>query len=90
MDALDKASDVGVTLAVWSFRRKSYIGETVYWFDDKLNRKSVCLAITRVKVKQMYDVLGRILEKTHVKFKILQKLSSFNHGQRVQFSKGLS
>lgn len=73
--ALEKASDVGVTIDLWSTRRKSFLGETIHWFDENLNRKSACLAITRVKGHLTYDVLGRTIEETHVKFNIMSKLS---------------
>lgn len=73
--ALEKATDVGVTLDLWSTRGKSYLGETIHWFDDTLNRQSACLTIQRVKGSHTYDVLGRIIEDIHVHFNILRKLT---------------
>lgn len=75
MDALGQASDVGVTIDLWTTRRRSFLGETIHWFDENLNRKSACLAINRVKGHHTYDVLGRVIEETHVKFNIMSKLS---------------
>lgn len=75
MAALEKATNVGVTIDLWSTRQKSYLGETIHWFDESLNRKSACLAIRRVKGSHTFDVLGRVIEEIHLQFNIVKKLS---------------
>ena len=36
--ALEEATDVGATLDLWSSRKTTYLGETINWYNNKLNR----------------------------------------------------
>ncbi len=50
IDALRKYTDAATTIDAWTFRQRSYLGETKHWFDSvSLKRKSACLAIRRIK-----------------------------------------
>lgn len=53
------------------YKAKTYIGETVYWLDEKLNLNSACLATTWVKGHYTYDLLEKIIRETHVKLNFL-------------------
>ena len=53
------------TADCWSSRRKSFIGVTVHWIDDQLNRQSACLAARRVIGKSSYNVLAKFLEEIY-------------------------
>ena len=58
INALGKCTDAATTIDAWTCRRRSYLGETIHWFDsDSLKRKSVCLAIRRIKGRHTYHVL---------------------------------
>jgi hypothetical protein len=40
---LDKVSHASTTVDAWMSHRKSYLGETVHWFDkDTLKRRNAC------------------------------------------------
>ncbi len=72
--AFEKAIDVASTADGWTSRRRSFLGETVHWFDESLNRHSACLAIRRIKGSHTYDVLGKLLHNIHQEFGIVHKL----------------
>ena len=72
--ALQSATDVGTTADCWTSRRKSYLGQTVHWFDNNLQRKSGCLGISRVIGSHTYDVLAKAMESMHVQYQIVDKL----------------
>ena len=73
--SLSEATDVATTADCWTSRRKSYLGETVHWFDEQLNRKSACLAIRRIIGSHSHDVLAKMLESIHVQYHIVEKIS---------------
>lgn len=74
VDALEKAIDVASTADGWTSRRRSFLGETVHWFDESLNRHSACLAIRRIIGSHTYDVLGKLLHNIHQEFGVAHKL----------------
>ncbi|XP_045026739.1 uncharacterized protein LOC116918768 [Daphnia magna] len=50
IDALSKSTDAATTIDAWTSRRKSYLGETIHWFDgESLKQRSACLGIRRIK-----------------------------------------
>ena len=73
--ALESASDVATTADCWTSRRISYLGETVHWFDENLNRQNECPAIRRIIGSHTHDVLARAMESIHVQYQIVDKIS---------------
>ena len=75
IDALGKCTDASTTIDAWTCRRRSYLGETIHWFDaDSLQRKSACLAIRRIKGRHTYDVLTTLIENLHKEYDVVKKL----------------
>ena len=72
--ALQSATDVGTTADCWTSRRKSYLGQTVHWFDNNLQRNSGCFGISRLIGSHTYDVLAKAMEPIHVQYQIGDKL----------------
>ena len=73
--ALEEATDVGATLDLWSSRRKTYLGETIHWYNNELVRKNASLPIKRIIGNTSYNVLARHIEASREEFHIDQKMS---------------
>jgi hypothetical protein len=85
---LAKATDASTTVDAWTSRRKSYLGETVHWFDkDTLKRRNACLAIKRITGSHTYDVLARVIEDIHMDFDITSKLRAATTDNGSNFCK---
>ena len=74
--SLKSATHVATTADCWTNRRKSYIAVTVHWFNERLQRKSACLAIRRIRGAHTFDVIGRSIESIHVQFGISEKVTA--------------
>jgi len=73
--ALLNSSDAATTIDAWTCRRRSYLGETVHWFDKtSMKRKSACLACRRIKGRHTHDVLAKLIESIHEEYQIKDKL----------------
>jgi hypothetical protein len=73
--ALLNCSDAATTIDAWTCRRRSYLGETVHWFDKtSMKRKSACLACHRIIGRHTHDVLAKLIESIHDEYKIKDKL----------------
>ena len=73
--ALLNCSDAATTIDAWTCRRRSYLGETVHWFDKtSMKRKSACLACRRITGRHTHDVLAKLIESIHEQYKIKDKL----------------
>jgi KRAB domain-containing zinc finger protein len=75
IDCLSECTDAASTIDAWTSRRKSYLGETIHWFDrESLTRRSACLAIRRIKGRHTYDVLTTMIADLHKEFEVVDKL----------------
>ena len=73
--ALRNSTDAATTLDAWTCRRRSYLGETIQWFDQKsLKRRNACLGCRRITGRHTYDVLAKLIESIHDEFEIKDKL----------------
>ena len=74
--SLRLATYIGTTADCWTNRRKSYIAVTAHWYDDKLHRKSACLAIRRIRGTHSYDVIAKCIESIHIEYVITEKVTA--------------
>ena len=72
-ETLERADEVGVTIDLWSKHNKAYLGETVHWYRQNLERFSACLAVRRVECSHTYDVIAKAIEQIHTQFKLTKK-----------------
>ena len=72
---LETATDIGVTIDLWSSRRKTYLGETAHWFNSGLLRVNACLGVKRIIGPATYEVLAKQIDQTHQEFQIDRKVS---------------
>ncbi|KZS06552.1 Uncharacterized protein APZ42_029949 [Daphnia magna] len=54
--------------------RKSFLGMTIHWIADDMERQSYCLAIRRIQGTCDYDVLARLIESIHEEYDITLKV----------------
>ncbi|KAI9551079.1 hypothetical protein GHT06_001911 [Daphnia sinensis] len=85
--ALQKALFVCTTADMWSSRHQSFIGMTIHWLGDDLNRRSACLAIRRLKGSHIYDVIAKPINDIHCKFNISKRVSLTIAGNGSNFLK---
>lgn len=70
-DILAKQTSVCATFDCWSSRKRSYIGSTVHFIDEKsLKRRSYALACARLEGSHTFDVLARYIRSILALFKI--------------------
>ncbi|XP_045024400.1 uncharacterized protein LOC123469455 [Daphnia magna] len=75
IDALLTCTDAATTADAGTCCRKSYLGETIHWFDvGNLQRKSACLVIQRITGRHTFDVLADVIENLHNEFGVTSKL----------------
>lgn len=85
---LQKSTDASTTIDAWTSRRRSYLGETIHWYDKgSLQRSNACLAIRRVKGSHTYDVLAKLIEDIHVEFLVTSKLRASTTDSGSNFCK---
>ncbi|KAI9550815.1 hypothetical protein GHT06_000224 [Daphnia sinensis] len=74
IDALSKSTDAATTIDARTSRRKSYLSETIHWFDgESLKRRSACLGIRRIKGCHTYDVLTKMIKDLHKVYEVVDK-----------------
>ena len=88
--SLEKVNHVCATADLWTTRRRSFLGVTIHWYTEELERRSGCLAIRRVKGTHSYDVIGRILEQIFSEFEILYKITDVITDSGSNFVKAFS
>jgi hypothetical protein len=71
---LKEQSFIATTCDCWSTYGKSYIGVTVHWIDDALQRKSACLALRRMNGSHTFDAIAAVLDRIHAEFGIRRKI----------------
>ena len=71
---LKEQSFLATTCDCWSTYGKSYIGVTVHWINEVLQRKSACLALRRMNGSHTFDVIAAVLDKIHAEFGIRRKI----------------
>lgn len=74
--ALENATWVCTTTDCWSSYSKNYIGKTVHWYDDKLQRHKACLGVRRLIGKMDYKVLASELDDIYAEFGITKKVEA--------------
>lgn len=72
---LDKADYVSTTADCWTSRRRSFLGMTVHWMGQDLDRRSACLGVRRVYGSHTYNVVGKAISNIHTEFKISSKVN---------------
>jgi hypothetical protein len=72
-NTLSKTDYVGATADCWSSSNRGYLGVTVHWLDEHLNRKSQALACRRIVGSHTFEVLAEALESVLQEFQILIK-----------------
>ena len=88
IDELQKSTDASTTIDAWTSRRRSYLGETIHWYDKgSLQRRNACLAIRRVRGSHTYDVLAKLIEDIHVEFLVTSKLRASTTDSGSNFCK---
>lgn len=55
-DLIAKAKYVCITADVWTSKAKSFLGVSVHFYDDMMERKSFLLAFRRITGRHTYDV----------------------------------
>ncbi len=75
-DMLSKVEFVSATTDGWSACNKSYLGYTVSWYDDDLERKNAALAIRRFIGSHTFDSLAHHIESVLTEFGYFQSLVS--------------
>ncbi len=83
IDAVSKCTNEATTIDAWTSRRRSYLCETIHWFDYlSLKINSACLRIRRIKEIHTYDVLTIIIEDLHNEYEVIEKFrgSTTNNG----------
>lgn len=65
---------VCLTADIWTNKGKSFIGITIHFFDDELNRKSFLLAFRRMYGRHTYDVIAEMLLGVQKEFNIKRKI----------------
>ncbi|KZR96349.1 Uncharacterized protein APZ42_009361, partial [Daphnia magna] len=60
----------------WCSYRKNFIGKTVHWYDNKLQRHKACLAVRRLVGKVDYILLAHKLDDIYTEFKIAKKIEA--------------
>ncbi|XP_076009587.1 uncharacterized protein LOC143003013 [Genypterus blacodes] len=72
---LSKQTFVATSTDAWCVNQRSYLGVTTHWIDPHtLTVSSGALACRRIKGKQTYDNLARMLESIHREFGIQNKV----------------
>ena len=90
-DAMKKVKHVATTTDCWTAHRRSYIGVTAHWIDDKtLDRVSASLACCRLKGRHTYDVLAAKLEEIHTDYEIVSKIVKTTTDNGSNFVKAFS
>jgi hypothetical protein len=85
---LERSTDASTTIDAWTCRRRSYLGETIHWYEKgSLQRKNACLAIRRVKGSHTFDVLAKLIEDIHVEFSVTSKLRASTTDNGSNFCK---
>ena len=86
--ALRNSTDAATTLDAWTCRRRSYLGETIQWFDQKtLMGRNACLGCRRITGRHTYDVLAKLIESIHDEFQIKDKLRRMTTDNGSNFKK---
>jgi hypothetical protein len=86
---LEKADYVSTTADCRTSRRRSFLGMTVHWIGQDLDRCSACLDVRRIFGSHTYNVIGKAISDIHTEFKISSKVNctmTDNGSQRVNVS----
>lgn len=70
IDMIDKAKFVCITADIWTNKARSFIGSTIHFFDDNLDRKSYLLAFRRIYGRHTHDVIAEMLLSIQREFRI--------------------
>lgn len=70
---LAKAKYICITADVWTSKAKSFLGVSVHFFDDMMERKSFLLAFRRITGRHTYDVLAQAILSIQKEFNIKRK-----------------
>lgn len=76
-DLIDKAKYVCLTADGWMNRGRSFLGVTIHFFDDQLNKHSYILAFKRMYGRHTHEMLKDLLLSVIKEFKI--DLSKITH-----------
>jgi hypothetical protein len=87
---LKEQSFIATTCDCWSTYGKLYIGVTVHWIDDALQRKSACLTLRRMNGSHTFDAIAAVLDKIHAEFDIRRKIICTTTDNGSNFIKAFS
>lgn len=76
-EIIANANFLCLTADVWTKRSKSYLGVSIHFLDDQLNRQSYLLALKRIYGRHTHAVLAEMLFKIQKEFNI--KRSKVTH-----------
>lgn len=69
-----EAKYVCTTADIWTNKSRSFLGVTIHFFDNNLERKSYLLAFRRIMGRHTHSALGEILLGVHKEFDIKRKI----------------
>lgn len=70
MHLIEKAKYVCITADIWTNKSKSFMGTTIHFFDDDLNKKSYLLAFRRIHGRHTHQTVAEMLLSILKEFKI--------------------
>lgn len=73
-EQLNNAEYVCTTADVWSGKKRSFMGITCHWINNKIIRQSAALACRRFKGTHSYDKIAEIIEDIHSSYNINNKV----------------
>ena len=76
-EVLEGVSQVSTTADVWMAHRKSYLGMTIHWIEQKsLKQRKAAIACIRIIGCHTYDVIAAKIEEVHRNFRLIGKISA--------------
>jgi len=76
-ETFGKVESVSTTADVWTSQRRSYLGMTVHWINDKsLIRQKAAIACIRITGRHTFDILAAKIEEIHRSFGLHGKISA--------------
>lgn len=69
-DVLSEIVYVCTTADIWSGKTRSFLGVTVHWIDNNLNRRSAALACRRFRNSHTADNIAELLSQIHTEYNI--------------------
>lgn len=77
IDIIDKTDYICTTADVWTSMGKSFLGTTIHYFDENLDKQSFMLAFRRLRGRHTYDKLADAILEIHKDFNL--KRSKITH-----------